>query len=92
MTIDPSKSSTPFASINRISQFEHEDEVLFSMHTVFRIDGIEPMTEDKRLFHVELTLTSDNNDDLRFVDLQITYEEKLSQTHQKNGFDYVQFL
>ena len=38
MTIDPSKSSTPFASINGVSYFkEKEDEVLFSMHTVFRI-------------------------------------------------------
>jgi hypothetical protein len=42
MIIDPSKSTTPFASINAISYFQTEDEVLFSMHTVFRIERFNP--------------------------------------------------
>jgi len=37
LLIDPSKSTTPFASINDVSHFTEENEVLFSMHTVFRI-------------------------------------------------------
>jgi tetratricopeptide (TPR) repeat protein len=65
MTIDPSKSSTPFASINRVSHFEEEDEVLFSMHTVFHIGDITPMA--KNLFQVDLTLTDDNDKDLRVL-------------------------
>jgi tetratricopeptide (TPR) repeat protein len=66
MTIDPSKSTTPFASINGISYFPGEDEVLFSMHTVFRIHDIKSMGENQRLFQVDLTLTGENDDkDLR---------------------------
>ena len=66
MTIDPSESTTPFASINDVSYFkDKEDEVLFSMHTVFRIRDIKSMGENHRLFQVDLTLTSDNDKDLR---------------------------
>ena len=68
ITIDPSKSSVPFASVDRISQFPGEDEILFSMHAVFRISEIKPINETNRLFEVELTLTSDNDEDL----LQLT--------------------
>jgi tetratricopeptide (TPR) repeat protein len=64
MTIDSSTSSAPFASINGMSQFADEDEVLFSMHTIFRIGNITLMDENPRLFRVELTLTSDNDKDL----------------------------
>jgi tetratricopeptide (TPR) repeat protein len=67
MTIDHFKSSIPFASINRISQFEAEDEVLFSMHTVFRIGNITPMNENHRLFQVALTLTNNNEKDLQML-------------------------
>ena len=66
MTIDPSKSTTPFASINGVSYFQAEDEVLFSMHTVFRINAIKPLGENQRLIQVDLTLTGENDDkDLR---------------------------
>jgi tetratricopeptide (TPR) repeat protein len=66
MTIDPSQTTSPFASINGVSYFEEkEDEVLFSMHTVFRIGGIKSMDENHRLVQVDLTLTGDNDKDLR---------------------------
>jgi tetratricopeptide (TPR) repeat protein len=67
MTINPSKSTTPFASINGVSYFkDKEDEVLFSMHTVFRINDIKSMGENQRLIQVDLTLTGENDDkDLR---------------------------
>jgi tetratricopeptide (TPR) repeat protein len=68
MTIDPSQSTTPFASINGVSYFEDkEDEVLFSMHTVFRIGSIKSMGENHRLVQVDLTLTGDNDKDLRVL-------------------------
>lgn len=41
-----------------------EDEVLFSMHTVFRIGQIIPLDGSSRLFQVELTLSSDKDTDL----------------------------
>ena len=66
MTIDPSQSTTPFASINDVSYFkDKEDEVLFSMNTVFRIRDIKPIRNNHRLFQVDLTLTSENDTDLR---------------------------
>jgi hypothetical protein len=75
MTIDTSQSTTPFASINSVSYFEDkEDEVLFSMHTVFRIGGIKPMGENHRLVQVDLTLTGDNDKDLRVLTDRIREE------------------
>jgi tetratricopeptide (TPR) repeat protein len=74
MRIDPSLSSVPFASINNISHFQVEDEVLFAMHTVFRIGEITPMGGNQRLFQVELTLTSDNDQDLRLLTDRIQQE------------------
>jgi tetratricopeptide (TPR) repeat protein len=75
MTIDPSQSTTPFASINGVSFFkDKENEVLFSMHTVFRIGGIKPMGDNHRLVQVDLTLTSDNDKDLRVLTDRIREE------------------
>jgi tetratricopeptide (TPR) repeat protein len=68
MTIDPSQSTTPFTSIIDVSYFKDgEDEVLFAMNTVFRIRDIQPMDENNQLFEVELTMTNDNDKDLRQV-------------------------
>ena len=74
MTIYPSKSTTPFASIKDESAISQEDEVLFSMHSVFRIDDIQRMDENERLFRVNLTLTSDNDEDLRVLTKRIQEE------------------
>jgi tetratricopeptide (TPR) repeat protein len=75
MTINPSLSSTPFASITGVSYFQGiEDEVLFSMHTIFRIRQIKSLAENKRLWQVELSLTSDNDKDLRALTDQIRKE------------------
>jgi tetratricopeptide (TPR) repeat protein len=66
ITINPAQSTTPFASVIDVGCYAgDEDEVLFSMHTVFRIGNITPMLENHRLFRVELTLTADNDKDLR---------------------------
>jgi tetratricopeptide (TPR) repeat protein len=72
MTIDPSQSKTPFASINDVGYFEdQEEEVLFSMHSVFRIRDIKLMGENARLYHVELELTNDNDKDLYALSTRI---------------------
>ena len=61
MTIDPNISSAPFAKLDRVSYFdEKEKELLFSMHTVFRIGDVQ-LVED-RLWQVNLTLNSDAAD------------------------------
>ena len=42
ITIDPLISSTPFASLNSSSHFgDSEEEILFSIHTVFRIGELD---------------------------------------------------
>ncbi|CAF0914652.1 unnamed protein product [Adineta steineri] len=64
MKVDPSQSTTPFASIAGISNFQGEDEVLFSMHSVFRIQDITQISGNNRLYEVNLILTADNDPEL----------------------------
>ncbi|UJR32477.1 hypothetical protein I4U23_019939 [Adineta vaga] len=59
------KSSIPFANIRDISYFSKEEEILFSMHSIFRIGQINRIdTYDKPLWEVHLTLTNDNDEEL----------------------------
>jgi tetratricopeptide (TPR) repeat protein len=59
MEIDPSNSKASFASTKDVSYHQDKDEVLFSMHTVFRIGDITSIDENHRIFQVSLTLTND---------------------------------
>ncbi|CAF1216608.1 unnamed protein product [Adineta steineri] len=74
MSINPTHSTTPFASVSDVSYFHTEDEVLFSMHTIFRIGDIKPMAGDNHLYKVNLILTSDNDQDLRNLTDRIRQE------------------
>ncbi|CAF3877511.1 unnamed protein product [Rotaria sp. Silwood1] len=66
MRIEPAASSTPFAFLGTISYFcDKEKEVLFSMNTVFRIGTMEKIED--RLWRVALTLTSDNDQQLKHL-------------------------
>ncbi|CAF3265952.1 unnamed protein product [Rotaria sp. Silwood2] len=65
MTIDPTVSSTPFASIREVSYFQAEEEILFSMHTVFRIGDVRQIDKESPLYEVDLKLTSDDDEQLR---------------------------
>ncbi|CAF0901422.1 unnamed protein product [Adineta steineri] len=64
MKINPAQSTTPFASVADISDYQAEDEVLFSMHSVFRINDIKSIEGNNRLYEVYLTLTNDNDPEL----------------------------
>ena len=62
MTINPEISSIPFATVDRISCFQLEAEILFSMHCVFRIDQVNDMGTLQDPYHeVQLTLTADSD-------------------------------
>ena len=74
MSIDPSISSTPFASINGVSSLPIENEILFSMHTVFRVGDIKQIDKNSPLYQVELTLTSDDDPQLRMLTEHIREE------------------
>ena len=78
MTIDPEKvsitSSTPFALIDDESAIPTEQKVLFSMHTIFRIENIQQMKDEKRIYEVQLTLTDDNDPQLTGLTQQMRKE------------------
>ncbi|CAF3348512.1 unnamed protein product [Rotaria sp. Silwood2] len=65
MKIDPALASTPFASLDNVNQFEVENEILFSMHTVFRIGEMNSI--ENRLWKIELTLTADDDPQLKML-------------------------
>jgi tetratricopeptide (TPR) repeat protein len=74
MTIDASVSSAPFAAINEVSYFKTEEEVLFSMHTIFRVGKINMIDNNDRLYQVELKLTNDEDQELRILTEHIRQE------------------
>ncbi len=66
MTIDPSISATPFANVKNVSCYKREEEILFSMHSVFRIGQVKQIEKNNnRLWQVELTLTGDHDPQLQ---------------------------
>ncbi|CAF0922245.1 unnamed protein product [Adineta steineri] len=67
MFIDPCLKSTPFASIKEESYFKDEKEILFSMHTVFRVNAIQQIDNNDQLYQVELRSTSDDDQQLRLL-------------------------
>ena len=64
MTIDPSLFTTPFANIKDVSYYKGEEEILFSMHAVFRVGQVQQIETSARLWQVDLTLTGDNDPQL----------------------------
>lgn len=74
MTIDPRQLTTPFASVDEIGYYKKEREILFSMHTVFRINDIKQTDANSRLFQVELSLTSEKDLDLHLLTERIRQE------------------
>jgi Tfp pilus assembly protein PilF len=74
LTIDPSVSSAPFASIQDVSYFQTEEEILFSMHTVFRVGEIIKMDNNSLLYQVGLKITADDDQQLRILTQSIREE------------------
>ncbi|CAF4735130.1 unnamed protein product, partial [Rotaria socialis] len=77
MTIDQSKistSSTPFAMIDEHSAIPSEQEILFTMHTVFRVVEIKQTANNNRLWEVQLNITGDNDQQLSTLTNRIKEE------------------
>ncbi|CAF0735996.1 unnamed protein product [Adineta steineri] len=85
MSIDPCIKSAPFASIKDKSYFKDEEEILFSMHTVFRVGAIKVMDINNQLYQVELQLTSDDDQQLRLLTDRIREEAGGSTGWQRLG-------
>jgi tetratricopeptide (TPR) repeat protein len=65
LKIDPSISATSFANVENVGCYEGEREILFSMHSVFRIGQVKQIDKNDRLWQVDLILTGDNDPQLR---------------------------
>jgi tetratricopeptide (TPR) repeat protein len=76
ITVNPSIPSTPFANISDASYFNTEEEILFSMHSVFRIGQVKQLDRIKRLWQVDLTLTGDNDPQLHALTERMQEETK----------------
>ncbi|CAF0901260.1 unnamed protein product [Adineta steineri] len=75
ISIDPCIKSTPFACITAHSYYKaQEEEVLFSMHSVFRVGTIKQIDDNNQLYQVELQLTSDDDQQLRLLTDRIRVE------------------
>ena len=73
LNIDPSNSSIPYASIAADSRFsKSENEVLLSMHSVFRIDSVDELTPESWM--VTLSSTTDDDPELRSLNHCIQQE------------------
>jgi tetratricopeptide (TPR) repeat protein len=82
--IGPEISSYPFASLDDVSVHSNlEQEILFSMHTVFRIGEIEPIED--RLWYLKLTLTNDSDEQLTGLTDYIRCETKELTNHHRLG-------
>ena len=67
MHIDSSIRRTPFANVVDVSAIQREEEVLFSMHSVFRIGATKKLHSDNRIWEVELVFTGENDPDLHVL-------------------------
>ena len=66
ITIDPNIFTTPFASVGDLGYFKDEAEIVFSMHSVFRIGTVKQMSDENNLYYeVQLQLTADDDPQLR---------------------------
>jgi tetratricopeptide (TPR) repeat protein len=78
MNINPSNVSTCFADISNVSHFNEEEEILFSMHSIFRIRTIQ-LDKDGRFWQMDLTLTTDHDKQLNDLTECIRREIKESE-------------
>ncbi|CAF1140812.1 unnamed protein product [Rotaria sp. Silwood1] len=71
--INTRTSSVSFASLDHISFYgNNEKEIFFSMHTIFRIDEINQT--NNRFWNVKLTMTNDNDEQLKCLTKYIRNE------------------
>ncbi|UJR13621.1 hypothetical protein I4U23_000634 [Adineta vaga] len=66
MSINPSKASTPFASISKVSSSQNtEGDILVSMFSIFRIRDMKQINGNNRLWQINLILLTNDDPELR---------------------------
>jgi hypothetical protein len=63
--IDQPVTTMPYANIPAESEIHDESDILFTMHSVFRIVSIDSVPKKTEICRVQLKLTSDNDQQLR---------------------------
>ncbi|CAM4788139.1 unnamed protein product [Rotaria magnacalcarata] len=61
ISVNTSISNTAFAKVNDISHYEHENEMLFTMNSIFRIGLMKSIDGNNRLWNIDLTLTNEKD-------------------------------
>jgi tetratricopeptide (TPR) repeat protein len=74
INIDSSVQSTHFANIHNVGYFPEEEEILFSMHSIFRIGQMKQIDGNNRLWQVDLKLTGDHDPQLHALTEHIRKE------------------
>ncbi|CAF2022528.1 unnamed protein product [Rotaria magnacalcarata] len=72
ITTHDKKSLSPFASLRNVSCYPNENEILFSMHTIFRIKNVHEI--DERLWQIDLDFTNDQDQQLNILLEQLRSE------------------
>jgi tetratricopeptide (TPR) repeat protein len=88
LNVDSSVRSTPFADVLHVTDHKVEEEILFSMHSIFRIGQIKQIDGNNRLWEVNLSLTSDNDPQLHALTERIRAETCL----RKSGWYRLGYL
>jgi len=70
------ESQSPFASLHGVSFYPDENEILFSMHTIFRIVDVRQI--ETRLWLIELHLTNEKDEQLSELLTQLRSEIHVS--------------
>ena len=72
MSINPAIVTSPYALLNNVSYYNDiEEEILFSMNTIFRIEDIEQIDATHRIWQVKLVLTADTDPQLNALSTQL---------------------
>ncbi|CAF4214497.1 unnamed protein product, partial [Rotaria sp. Silwood2] len=82
------QSSTQFAEVSQVGYFKgKEEEILFSTHTIFRIDWIKRIDDQHtdRLWQANLTLVSNQDDDFSKLTAHLRKEFKIKKGWNRLG-------
>ena len=90
ITINPGELQRPFADITHLSEFRMEDEILFSVGTVFRITDVAEQKDSDGIWLVELTSISDNdelfkNDTQKTLQTLLSFFRRVYRAHDQTG-------
>jgi tetratricopeptide (TPR) repeat protein len=87
ITLNPSITSIPFVSVQDFSYAKTEKDILFSIHTVFRVNKITKIDDNKPLYQVDLQPVADNDLELRALTERIGEEvQDEKRWNQLGGF------